>query len=189
MKIVTALGAPVMLAAVAANPALAAESPGYLQIDKTEVEVKGKGDERTLEMKIKTKAPIPTQGQSGAFGYAALTDGTNNVLVLVTHLPIDDSSYEQPGSGFHAHVLDLKQPSAACDGANFEVDVDNSKKNTAFDANYRWEIEGTEVEVEGVPIADLGDAGVETIASFTLKPILGEDNQPTNLCITISDQS
>ncbi len=65
-----------------------------------------------------------------AFGYAALTDGGNNLLVLVTHLPIDDSSYEHPESGFHTHVLDLKAPGEACPGADFEVDQTNSGKKT-----------------------------------------------------------
>jgi hypothetical protein len=79
-------------------------------------------------------------GKSGAFGYAALTDDGNNLLVAVTHLPIDDSSYEKTPSGFHTHVLDLMKPTAACAGANFEVDLVNSGKNKAFDADYAWSV-------------------------------------------------
>jgi len=45
-------------------------------------------------------------GKSGAFGYGALTDGGNNLLVAVTHLPIDDSSYEKTLSDIHTHALD-----------------------------------------------------------------------------------
>ncbi len=72
----------------------AAPTPGYLVLKETEVEVESNGSNKVLKLEIKTQAPIPVDGKSGAFGYAALTDGGNNLLVLVTHLPIDDSSYE-----------------------------------------------------------------------------------------------
>ncbi|MGR9051208.1 MAG: hypothetical protein ACU84J_01025 [Gammaproteobacteria bacterium] len=166
----------------------AAEKPGYLVIDETEVETESKGANKTLEMEIKTRAAIPLDGKSGAFGYAALTDGGNNLLVLVTHLPIDDSSHENPSNGFHAHVLDLKAPTEACAGANFEVDVESSGQNKAFDADYQWQAKGNNISVKNVPVADLGDAGVESVVSFTLKPILGADNKPTHLCVTVTDQ-
>ncbi len=39
-----------------------------------------------------------------------------------------------------------------------------------------------------VPVADLGDAGVESIVSFTLKPILDANNKPTHLCVKVTDQ-
>jgi len=169
------------------NVGLAA--PDYLAIKEVEVEREAaKTGKSHLSLKIKTQGTIPMNGKSGGFGYAALTDQGNNVLVLVTHLPIDDSSHEDRKSGFHAHVLDLKAPGPACSGATFEVDVENSKKNSAFDANYRWKVKGAEIEVEDVPTADLGDAGVEGVAAFTLKPILGADAAPTNLCVTVTDQ-
>ncbi len=139
-------------------------------------------------MEIKTAKAIPTDGNSGAFGYAALSSGGDNVLVLVTHLPIDDSSYEKVPSGFHTHVLDLKASTAACPGANFEVDLEGSKQNTAFDTDYQWKVEGNELSIEDVPAADLGDPGIEDLASFTLKPILGQDGKPTNLCVTVAEQ-
>lgn len=167
----------------------AVQHPGYLMLKETEVEVKSNGSKNTLNLEIKTQAPIPVDGKSGAFGYAALTDGGNNLLVLVTHLPIDDSSHENPKSGFHAHVLDLKDPSGACAGANFEVDLDNSGKNKAFDADYQWTVKGNKISAEKVPVADLGDAGVESVVAFTLKPILDADNKPTNLCVTVTDQN
>ncbi len=160
----------------------------YLMISSTEVEVKGSGEKKFLDLEIKTASPIPVDGRSGAFGYAALSDGGNNLLVIVTHLPTDDSSHENPDSGFHTHVLDLKKPTVACPGANFEVDVANSKKNNAFDADYQWKVKGNKIEVEKVPIADLGDAGVESVVSFTLKPVLDNNKQATNLCITVIDQ-
>lgn len=161
---------------------------GYLQINSTEVEAKGSGENKFLDLEIKTASPIPVDGQSGAFGYAALSDAGNNLLVIVTHLPIDDSSHENPDSGFHTHVLDLKEPSAACPDANFEVDVANSKKNKAFDADYQWKVKGNKIEVEKVPVADLGDAGVESVVSFTLKPVLDNNKQASSLCITVVDQ-
>jgi hypothetical protein len=148
----------------------------------------GKGGNNLLAVTIETEKPIPMDGKSGAFGYASLSDKGNNALVLVTHLPIDDSSHENPVNGFHAHVLDLKAPTPECAGASFEVDVENSKKNAAFDANYRWEVQDSTLKVKDVPAADLGDGGIEGIASFTLKPILGKDGAPTHLCVTVVDQ-
>ena len=165
------------------------ETAGYLSISRTDVKVKGKGDTKTLAMEVQAQEPIPVDGRSGAFGYAALTDDVNNLLVLVTHLPIDDSSYENPESGFHAHVLDLKAPTDACKGANFEVDLEGSGKNAAFDANYKWAVDNNRISVQNVPVKDLGNAGVETIVSFTLKPVLDANKKPTNLCVTVADKA
>ncbi|MDV3241924.1 MAG: hypothetical protein LOY00_09165 [Methylocaldum sp.] len=94
-----------------------AETPNYLKVKQAEVEWENKSKGKVLDVEIETSAAVPMDGKAGAFGYGALTDGTNNVLVLVTHLPIQDSTHVDPKSGFHAHVLDLKKPTAACDGA------------------------------------------------------------------------
>ena len=166
-----------------------AETSGYLSIKQVKVELKGKGDSKTLDVEINAGNTIPDDGKSGAFGYAALTDDGNNLLVLATHLPIDDSSHEDPSSGFHTHVLDLKAPTDACKGANFEVELENSGKNSAFDANYKWKLEGDKISVKNVPVSDLGNAGVEAVVSFKLKPILDANKKPTNLCVTVIDQA
>jgi len=170
-----------------ASSAAFSETEGHLSIWRSSVKVAGKGDNKTLAMEIQTAKPIPVDGKA-AFGYAALTDNANNLLVLVTHMPIDDSSHENQENGFHAHVLDLKEPTAACAGANFEVDLENSGKNAAFDADYQWKINGSKISVENVPVKDLGDAGVDTIVSFTLKPVLDAQQKPTNLCVTVADK-
>lgn len=180
--------ASLMLAGVLSMSANAADKTDYLQLKEVEIEVKAEGNSKTLELEIETQGNIPMDGKSGAFGYAALTDGGNNLLVAVTHLPIDDSSHENAKSGFHTHVLDLKEPTGACKGANFEVDLDNSGKNKAFDANYDWSVKRNKIKVEDVPVADLGDAGVEAVVSFTLKPILDDKKNPTNLCVHVVDQ-
>jgi hypothetical protein len=148
----------------------------------------GKGGKSFLTLTINADQAVPMDGKSGAFGYAALSDKGNKALVWVTHLPIDDSSHEELPSGFHAHVLDLKAPGPECAGANFEVDVENSKKNSAFDAQYRWEIQGPTLMIRDVPTADLGDGGIESIASFTLKPIIDSNGAPTHLCVSVVDQ-
>lgn len=165
---------------------LMAAAPDFLRMK--DVEIEWQGQSKVLEVEIETAAAVPMDGSAGAFGYGALTDGTNNVLVLTTHLPIDDSSYEQSPSGFHTHVLDLKAPTPACPGASFEVDLVNSANNSAFDANYAWSIKGKEVKVKKVPASDLGDAGVENIVSFTIKPILDAQQKPTNLCVTVVEK-
>lgn len=168
--------------------AIAVEAPAYLKLTKAEAEWESNDKMKDLKIEVEAQQPIPMDGKSGAFGYAALTSDTDNVLVLVTHLPIDDSSHEQPESGFHVHVLDLKKPTEACKDATLEVDLDGSSKNRAFDADYAWQIKGNEIEIEDVPTADLGDAGVENIVSFTLKPVLDQQQKPTHLCITVTDQ-
>lgn len=176
-------------AALVVGNAWAETKTGYLSIKNTEIETKSSDGQKKLELEVKTQSAIPVDGKSGAFGYAFLTDGGNNVLVAVTHLPIDDSSHENPDSGFHTHVLDLMAPTKACEGASFEVDLANSAKNSAFDANYTWKVEENEVSIKNVPVADLGDAGVETIAAFTLKPILDAKGKPSNLCVTVVDKN
>lgn len=173
-------------ALLASTPALAGED--YLRVKEAEVEWKGTAAAKTVSVEVKAAASVPMDGKAGAFGYALLSDSGNNVLVIVTHLPIDDSSYETVPSGFHTHVLDLKAPGTACPGASFEVDLPASKANARFDADYRWQVEGSEVEVENIPAGDLGDAGIETVASFKLKPVVGADGKPTNLCVSVIDQ-
>lgn len=168
------------------NVANATPGTEFLKINSAEVEWEGRT--KAVDIEIETAASIPMDGKSGAFGFGALSDGTNNVLVLTTHLPIDDSSHEQAPSGFHLHVLDLKSPGPACSGANFEVDLENSKSNLGFDANYGWSIKGNKVEVKNVPAEHLGDAGVENLVSFTIKPILDVNQTPINLCILVIDQ-
>ena len=70
-------------------------SAGHLMLDKSEVKVKNGA---TLDVKIKVTAEIP-KDESSAFGYAALTDGGNKVLVLVTHVPaFDDSDFDDTES-------------------------------------------------------------------------------------------
>lgn len=170
------------------NGVYAANQADYLQLKSVETEVEADATKKTLELEIKTRGNIPMDGKSGAFGYGALTDGGNNVLVAVTHLPIDDSSYEEVPSGFHTHVLDLMKPTVACTGANFEVDLANSGKNKAFDADYAWEVKKNKLKVKNVPVTDLGDAGVEVVVSFTLKPILDNNKKPTNLCVYVIDK-
>lgn len=165
-----------------------AETPNYLKVKEAEVEWENKSKGKVLDVEIETSSAVPMDGKAGAFGYGALTDGINNVLVLVTHLPIQDSTHVDPKSGFHAHVLDLKKPTAACDGATLEVDLESSGNNTGFDANYTWSIKGTKIKIEGVPVTDLGDAGVENLVSFTIKPVLDAQQNPTNLCVTVAEQ-
>jgi len=185
MKIQTLCAALIMSGLL--NVSYAANQEDYLHLKSVEIEVEADATTKTLELEIKTNGNIPMDGKSGAFGYGALTDGGNNLLVAVTHLPIDDSSYEKIPSGFHTHVLDLMKTTASCTGAQFEVDLANSGKNKAFDADYSWSVKKNKITVKNVPVTDLGDAGVETVVSFTLKPILDNNKNPTNLCVYVID--
>jgi len=153
-------------------------SAGHVVLNKSEVEVK---NGVTLDVKINVNAVIP-KDESSAFGYAALTDGGSKVLVLVTHVPaFDDSVFDDKKGGFHTHVLDLITPTLACPGASFEIDLGA----TITDPGYTNNVNGKTVMIKNVPIADLGDAGVETIAAF-LASIVGPVGTPTNVCVTVT---
>ena len=144
-----------------------------------------------LSASITTKSAIPTNGKYGAFGYAILTnarsDSLDNVVVIVTHLGIDDSSHENPRSGWHTHVLDLMNPSSpSCDGHTLEVDLDGSVANTAFDSDYAYGMKGNKLTITDVPISDLDNpSSVVGIAAFTVTPVFDSGNQLTNLCVDV----
>ncbi|WP_221047799.1 hypothetical protein [Methylogaea oryzae] len=166
----------------------AEEVPDYMRLKSARAVWHSSAKDKTLSIQLETRQEVPMDGKAGAFGFAALTRDTNNVLVLVTHLPIDDSSYEQTPSGFHTHVLDLRAPTPACKGATFEVDLEGSGKNRAFDADYAWSITRDAISIKNIPVADLGDAGVERIASFQVAPVLDEQGKAANLCIQVMEQ-
>lgn len=186
MKTTRTISLAGFLAIAPALSLMAAEAPDYLRIKQAEAGWEGK--EKLLEFEIETAGKVPMDGKAGAFGYGALTDGTNNVVVLTTHLPIDDSSHEEAPSGFHTHVLDLKPVTPACAGATLEVDLENSGKNSGFDAKYRWSVKDGKIEVEDIPVAHAGDAGIENLVTFTIKPILDAQQKPTHLCVSVVEQ-
>lgn len=172
------------------GPAEARAGDDHLKLKQVSSGRVSSNDGKTMvSVRLETAGDIPMDGKAGAFGYAALSDGSNNVLVLATHLPIDDSLREAAGSGFHAHVLDLKAPTPACAGATFEVDVESSKRNPAFDADYYWTSKGRIIEARNIPAADLGDAGLESFAAFKLKPVLGTGGDPIHQCVVVVDQT
>lgn len=158
-------------------------TPGYLHIEKVNLKVRLEGGTWTLDVKIHVGDRIPLDGSGGAFGYAILTNGFDNVLVIVTHLGIDDSEFEGRG-GFHTHVLDLKAATEACGGFDAEVDLVGSAANSAFDPGYRFKVAGPNAAIRDVPTADLGDAGVEGVASFTVTPVFSDDAL-ANLCVDV----
>ena len=158
---------------------------GHLQLTSASADITG----QRLKADITTAANVPLDGMSGAFGYAVLTNGgdgaLDNVVVIVTHLPIDDSSHEDPVSGFHTHVLDLKTPSNKCKKHDLEVDLAGSGANSAFDSDYKFKINGNDINLREVPTSDLGNpSGVGAVASFTITPVFTGKNL-TNLCVDI----
>lgn len=163
---------------------------GHLTLDDASAAISGE----RVKADITTTAAIPLDGASGAFGYAVLSDGGNgaldNVAVLVTHLPIDDSSHEDPESGFHTHVLDLKEAENKCKRhGSLEVDLAGSGANQAFDSDYQWIIEDNVAKIRNIPTSDLGDPSeVAAIAAFTVTPLFAGDNL-TNLCVNVTDLS
>jgi len=77
----------------------------FLSISSSSTEVKRWWDGDTIvsyvDTQIKVRGDIPLDGMSGTFGYAWLTDDLDNVLALVSHLPIDENSYQIPGPGLY----------------------------------------------------------------------------------------
>jgi len=155
-------------------------SAGHVVLNKSEVEVK---NGVTLDVKINVNAVIP-KDESSAFGYAVQTDGGNKVLVLVTHVPaFDDSVFDDKKGGFHTHVLDLKAAAGGPCPAAAQFEVDFTVPPT--DPGYTNNVNGKTIMIKNVPIADLGDAGVETIAAF-LASIVGPVGAPTNVCVQVT---
>jgi len=155
-------------------------SAGHVVLDKSEVKVKNGA---TLDVKFKVMAEIP-KDESTAFGYAALTDGGNKVLVLVTHVPaFDDSDFDDKEGGFHTHVLNLKAAAGGPCPAAAQFEVDFTEAPT--DPGYKNSVKGKTVTIKKVPIDELGDAGVETIAAF-LASIVGPVDAPTNVCVQVT---
>jgi hypothetical protein len=154
----------------------------YLQIKK----FSSTTADGALTVTITTGGAIPTDGKKGAYGYAIMTAGFSRVLVLTTHLGIDDSKHVGVG-GFHTHVLDLANASAACSGQTAEVDLGSAKKPN-FDPGFAFVIKGTTATVQKIPVSALGGSALKGVAAFTLKPVMkGKDL--TNLCVTVTSQA
>jgi len=140
----------------------------------------------SLKATITVTAPIPVDGSS-AFGYAILTGSgpaTNNVLVLVTHVGFDDSSFEDRKSGFHTHVLDLKTPTGSCPGATFEVDLATSPSNAGFDKKYAYNIAGNVASINHAKVSDLNGGAVANIAAFLASAVFAGPTL-TNICVNV----
>src|SRR5688572_25205501 len=90
----------VLAISVVVIPAYAA---GHLDIVSAEVQEKN-GD---VKFELNTAADV-TSGLPGFYGYAALTSDFQDILVAVTHLPIDDVDPDaDEETGFHTHIVDL----------------------------------------------------------------------------------
>ena len=185
------LGATLAAVFVVSMIMVPAFAVGHLSLDATNLATVIVGN--SLKANIATTGTIPLDGTS-AFGYAILTTGsgspaTNNVLVLVTHLPaFDDSSFEDPVDGFHTHVLDLIDPTASCAGATFEVDLSTSPSNTGFDKKYPYNIVGSNAIIKHATVSDLNGSTVALVAAFTASvPGFNPDGSPTNICVTVTD--
>ena len=170
------------------------ELAGYLIIEETNVEIKNTPNEKNprLRIHITTEDEVPTDGSANLFGYAILTtDGStgsnvlNNVLVLVAHVPLDDSSHEDPVSGIHAHVLDLMETSGACSSHDLEVDLTNSGANKGFDLDTEWTIDGNEITIGYVPTKLLNGNEVAGIVAFTVTPVFDSEDSLTNICVDV----
>lgn len=171
---------------------------GHLGIMDTDIETKTnsnpKNPNERIKVHIEVGADIPVDGSISGFGYAILTESGNGaalslgkVLVLVTHLPIDDSDHEDPTSGLHTHVLNLIAATSACTSAgdfDLEVDLSTSGDNKGFDLDSDWEVDGNTAWIGFTPTKTLNSGAVEAIVAFTVTPI-PDAVSPTNLCVDV----
>jgi len=155
-------------------------SAGHVVLDESEVEVE---NQATLDVEIEVMAKIP-KDESSAFGYAVLTTGLSKVLVLVTHVPaFDDSAFDDKKGGFHTHVLNLKAATTPCTDLSATLEIDLGAAIT--DPGYKNKVGDKEVKIKNVPIADLGDAGVETIVAFLALVPSFTNGTPDNVCVKV----
>ena len=130
------------LSALADDP----EIPGIKKVS-----VKSNKGNDYVHVQIKTDDKLPKDGELGLFGYAVLTDGTNNVLAVTTHKCAADSlmqsnapdsecpavvgvltaltdgavlNEDHDGADWHPHILDLTTPTGYCASAGADLEVD-----------------------------------------------------------------
>ena len=198
MNTKTILGVSFAAVFVVSMMMLPAYAGGHLGITDTDIETKTNSNPNNANERIKVHievgADIPVDGSAGGFGYAILTESGNGddlslgkVLVLVTHLPIDDSDHEDPISGLHTHVLNLIGATSACTNAgdfDLEVDLSTSGDNKGFDLDSDWEVDGDTAWIGFTPTKLLNSGDVEAIVAFTVTPI-PDAISPTNLCVDV----
>jgi len=140
----------------------------------------------SLKAKITVTVPISVTGTPTNFGYGIFTGSpTNNVLAIATHLPLDDSSFENPVSGFHTHVLDLTTPDASCPaGSDAEIDLTNSPLNTGFDVKYPFKIVDKSVILQNANVKHLNSGTVSSIAAFTITGVT-DGGGNLHLCLDV----
>jgi len=177
-------------------PAFAA---GHVILSSTSATIE---DFATLDVSITVSAAIPTDGSAGLFGYGVFTDGNNNVLALTSHKCFSDHPDQSDvdcvgdptpetdtGPEFHAHILDLQRPTAACRGFDAEVDIGSTlRTGNAFTPSYTISVSGATITVVDVPKSDLGDLTVESIAAFTITGVPRTDSSvpiPVHLCLDV----
>ena len=154
-----------MVVAAVATPAYAS---GHLDIESAEVQEKD-GD---VKLELYTAADV-TSGLPGFYGYAALTSDFQDVLVAVTHLPIDDVDPDaDEETGFHTHIVDLTTETECASGIAVAF--------ASPEAVGELKVDGTEVKVTDVDAGDVGDLSGD-VASFTLTI---EDSE---LCVNVSE--
>ncbi|HEY9386825.1 MAG TPA: hypothetical protein VIP70_07280 [Nitrososphaeraceae archaeon] len=165
----------------------------YLQLQSFDVKEQDNG---AIDVQIKTEGDIPTREAKSGFGYAVLTDvgdeEVENALVAVTHIGFVDFDEEAAveENEFHTHVLDLTgSVSGECEDSNYEVDLQSSAANEAFDPGYPLSIENNKITIEDVQTDDLAGDNVKAVVSFTAEAIFDGNNgdDVEQICIDIED--
>ncbi len=139
----------------------------------------------------KAKGNIPQDGTS-AFGYAFLMDGANEVVVIVTHNGIVDTTYDLPQHGFHGHTLKLKEAeSSFCtsENATLEVDIESSVAMKGFGEEYDVRIVDKKAKLRHMDSGLVTDHDVDNVVAFTAsgQTVSDTDLSPTAICVFPTD--
>jgi hypothetical protein len=190
--VLIALLAAVLALTVTGTGPVAFAGQDYLQLQSFDV----KEDNGAIDVQIKTEGDIPTREAKSGFGYAVLTDvgdeEVDNALVAVTHIGFVDFDEEAAveENEFHTHVLDLTgSVSGECEDSDYEVDLQSSAANEAFDPGYSLSIDNNKITIEDVQTDDLAGDNVKAVVSFTAEAIFDGNNgdDVEQICIDIED--
>ena len=166
----------------------AAES--FLTIERSSVLIDDDDDELTAELDVEGLL-IPTNGTRGAFGYGALTDDGDAILVAHTHPGMLDSEAQRfiEDPIWHNHFVKLGDVEQ-CEKDQGIVDITwQSPGEVGIDDNIArindvptGEFGGWH-SMTGEPLSMMLGEAVSEVISFKLYPVFGEDGLEA-VCVT-----
>lgn len=151
-----------------------------------------------MKVSWSTQAQIPTDGSAGAFGFGIISDGNiEAVLVATSHVGVLDSEAQvnATDASLHSHYVALQKTedgSKLCEGLEIrnitfeeptrDMVFMNSENNKVRIMNTPYQFNGTD-SLTGEDISFYASDDVTDVVSFTIEPILDEDDTILAVCI------